>query len=185
MFFKTDAASGLLPSAVSLSPLGVLLHIPMFWMGHNNGFVLYGMPMDPSMIFGMYLIIAGVIAAGYGLLPSKSAYNAVVSSRITVVAPEDAPLNRAHWIADGDARGRAHHRRDEARHARIHHSGDDPGISNHQSARFAGSVFRAHRDGERLDSLGRPGGLLWPQSSDPVVGRRLYRHLDLRRDAVA
>ncbi len=70
---------------------------PMFWMGHNNHFVLYGMPMDPSMIFGMYLIIAGVIAAGYGLLPSKSAYNAVVTSRITVVAPEDAPLNRAHW----------------------------------------------------------------------------------------
>ena len=78
--------------------IGVLLHLPMFWMGHNNGFVLYGMPMDPSMIFGMYLIIAGVIAAGYGLLPSKAAYNAVVSSRVTVVAPEDAPLNRAHWM---------------------------------------------------------------------------------------
>ena len=78
--------------------IGVLLHIPMFWMGHNNGFVLYGMPMDPSMIFGMYLIIAGVIAAGYGLLPSKSAYNSVVSSRVTVVAPEDAPLSRAHWM---------------------------------------------------------------------------------------
>src|SRR5713101_3684405 len=77
--------------------VGVLLHIPMFWMGHNNHFVLYGMPMDPSMIFGMYLIIAGVIATGYGLLPSKSAYDAIVTSRITVVAPEDAPLNRAHW----------------------------------------------------------------------------------------
>ena len=81
--------------------IGVLLHIPMFWMGHNNGFVLYGMPMDPGMIFGMYLIIAGVIAAGYGLLPSKAAYNAVVSSRVTVVAPEDAPLNRAHWTLMG------------------------------------------------------------------------------------
>lgn len=77
--------------------VGVLLHVPMFWMGHNNHFVLYGMPMDPSMIFGMYLIIAGVIAAAYGLLPSKSAYTAIVTSRVTVVAPEDAPLNRAHW----------------------------------------------------------------------------------------
>jgi putative MFS transporter len=77
--------------------IGVLLHIPMFWMGHNNHFILYGMPMDPSMIFGMYLIIAGVIAACYGLLPSKSAYHAVVTSRVTVVAPEDAALNRAHW----------------------------------------------------------------------------------------
>ena len=78
--------------------IGVLLHIPMFWMGHNNGFVLYGMPMDPGMIFGMYLIIAGAIAAGYGLLPSKAAYQAVVSSRVIVVAPEDAPLSRAHWM---------------------------------------------------------------------------------------
>ncbi len=81
--------------------IGVLLHIPMFWMGHNNGFVLYGMPMDSSMIFGMYLIIAGVIAAAYGLLPSRAAYNAVVSSRVTVVAPEDSPLKRSHWILMG------------------------------------------------------------------------------------
>ena len=73
--------------------IGVLLHIPMFWMGYNNGFVLYGMPMEPSMIFGMYLIIAGVAAACYGLLPSKAAYNAVVSSRITVVAPDRFPLH--------------------------------------------------------------------------------------------
>lgn len=80
---------------------GVLLHIPMFWMGHNNGFVLYGMPMAPSMIFGMYLIIAGVLAAAYGLLPSQRAYNAALSSRITVVAPEDAPLSRAHWLLMG------------------------------------------------------------------------------------
>jgi putative MFS transporter len=78
--------------------IGVLLHIPMFWMGHNNHFVLYGMPMDSKMIFGMYVIIAGVIAAGYGLLPSKAAYQAMTHSRISVVAPEDAPLNRAHWI---------------------------------------------------------------------------------------
>ncbi len=78
--------------------IGVLLHVPMFWMGRHNGFVLANMPMDPEMIFGMYLIIAGVLAAGYGLLPSKAAYNAVVKSRVVVVAPEDAPLNRAHWI---------------------------------------------------------------------------------------
>lgn len=78
--------------------VGVLLHIPMFWMGRHNGFVLYGMPMDSGMIFGMYLIIAGIIAASYGLLPSKAAYHAVATSRVTVVAPEDAPLNRAHWM---------------------------------------------------------------------------------------
>ena len=77
--------------------VGVLLHLPMFWMGRNNGFVLAGMPMDPSMIFGMYLIIASVALAAFGLLPSKAAQTAQANLRITVVAPEDAPLSSAHW----------------------------------------------------------------------------------------
>ncbi len=77
--------------------VGVLLHIPMFWMGHNNGFVLAGMPMDGSMIFGMYLIIAGVGVAAYGLLPTQAAHRAQAALRISVTAPEDAKLGRAHW----------------------------------------------------------------------------------------
>ncbi|MEP6811050.1 MAG: MFS transporter, partial [Chthoniobacterales bacterium] len=76
--------------------IGVLLHLPMFWMGRDNGFNLSGMPMDPGMIFGMYLIVAGVAVAAYGLLPSRAAHTAQAASRITVVAPEDAPLNLAH-----------------------------------------------------------------------------------------
>jgi putative MFS transporter len=76
---------------------GVLLHLPMFWMGHNNGFVLAGMPMDPGMIFGMYLIVAGVGIAAYGLLPSHAAHEAQSISRIDIVAPEDAELGPAHW----------------------------------------------------------------------------------------
>ena len=48
------------------------------------------------MIFGMYLIIAGVAVAAYGLLPRK-AHAAQAASRITVAAPEDAPLSRGHW----------------------------------------------------------------------------------------
>lgn len=77
--------------------IGVLLHMPMFLMGRHNGFALYGMPMDTSMIFGMYLIIASVGMAAYGLLPSKASQAAQANLRITVVAPEDAPLSRAHW----------------------------------------------------------------------------------------
>jgi putative MFS transporter len=77
--------------------IGVLLHLPMFWMGHNNGFVLAGMPMDPGMIFGMYLIIAGVAVAAYGLLPKHVAQTVEAASRITVAAPEDAKLGPAHW----------------------------------------------------------------------------------------
>lgn len=81
--------------------IGVLLHLPMFWMGRHNGFVLYGMPMDPSMIVGMYLIIASIGLAAYGLLPSKASQTAQANLRITVMAPEDAPLGRAHWLLMG------------------------------------------------------------------------------------
>ena len=77
--------------------IGVLLHLPMFWMGHDTGFVLAGMPMDPEMIFGMYLIIAGIAVAAYGLLPKHVAQTVEAASRITVAAPEDAKLGPAHW----------------------------------------------------------------------------------------
>ena len=77
--------------------IGVLLHLPMFWMGHNTGFVLAGMPMDPEMIFGMYLIVAGIAVAAYGLLPKHVAQTVEAASRITVAAPEDAKLGPAHW----------------------------------------------------------------------------------------
>src|SRR5947209_5399766 len=76
---------------------GVLLHLPMFWMGRNMGFSLAGMRMEPGMIFGMYLIVAGVGIAAYGLLPSRAAQVAQAASRIKVGAPEDAALSPAHW----------------------------------------------------------------------------------------
>jgi len=77
--------------------IGVLLHLPMFWMGHSNGFVLAGMPMDSGMIFGMYLIVAGIGVAAYGLLPKLSDSQRGTSSRLVIAAPEDAKLHPAHW----------------------------------------------------------------------------------------
>ncbi len=77
--------------------LGVLMHLPMFWMGRDNGFRLAEMPMDAAMLWGMGLIIAGLGVAGYGLLPRRPSADAVAAQRLTVSAPEDAPLTRAHW----------------------------------------------------------------------------------------
>jgi len=75
--------------------VGVLLHLPMFWMAREMGFMLAGMPMDTGMLWGMALIVGGICLAGYGLLPK------IVEGAPTheaIAPPEDAPLTRAHWI---------------------------------------------------------------------------------------
>jgi putative MFS transporter len=77
--------------------LGVLLHLPMFWMGRDTGFHLADMPMDNGMLFGMFLIVAGIGVAAYGLLPKAIGIQVQAASRIAVHAPEDAPLSPAHW----------------------------------------------------------------------------------------
>lgn len=77
---------------------GVALHLPMFWMGRHNGFRLAGMPMDPGMLVGMLLIVLGIGAAAYGLLPIRP--HKQVSDG-AILPPEDAPLTQAHWIQIG------------------------------------------------------------------------------------
>lgn len=76
---------------------GVLLHLPMFWMARDMGFRLAGMPMDPGMIFGMFLIVGGIAISAYGLLPKNVAAQIAASRSIVVAAPEDAQLSAAHW----------------------------------------------------------------------------------------
>ena len=76
---------------------GVVLHLPMFLMSRNMGYHLAGMPMDSGMIFGMFLIVGGVIVAGWGLLPRNLAAQRAAGENITITAPEDAALGWAHW----------------------------------------------------------------------------------------
>ena len=80
---------------------GVLLHLPMYWMGKDMGFMLANMPMDDGMLWGMALIVAGIVVAGYGLLPARpsasSAAAAANAGGTVVAAPEDAALVGAHW----------------------------------------------------------------------------------------
>jgi len=77
---------------------GVVLHLPMYWMGRDMGFRLADMAMDDEMLWGMALIVGGLVVAGYGLLPRKlGKAHAPVDPAIVVSAPEDAPLGAAHW----------------------------------------------------------------------------------------
>jgi MFS transporter, putative metabolite:H+ symporter len=76
---------------------GVLLHMPMFLMAKSMHYHLAGMPMDPSMVFGMVLIVGGLIVASWGLLPKSIAAQRTAAQDIVIVAPEDAQLGKAHW----------------------------------------------------------------------------------------
>jgi putative MFS transporter len=73
----------------------------MYWMGRNMGFRLAGMSMDPGMYAGMALIVAGVVVAGYGLLPRTEHPLERHSAAVAVTPPESAPLGRAHWVLMG------------------------------------------------------------------------------------
>jgi len=78
---------------------GVLTHVPMFLMGRSTHYVLAGMPMDASMVIGMFAIVAGIALAGFGLLP-----NAAQPARNTaelISPPENAPLTARHWSVAG------------------------------------------------------------------------------------
>jgi MFS transporter, putative metabolite:H+ symporter len=74
---------------------GVILHLPMFWMGRTMHFHLAGMPMSTGMLAGMALIVGGVAVSAYGLLPSGRQRQI---ASLSIVPPEDAPLTKAHWI---------------------------------------------------------------------------------------
>lgn len=78
--------------------IGVLLHLPMYWMGRDMGFRLVGMAMDASMLWGMVLIIGGVGLAAFGLLPRTLTEQGPVG---VITPPEDAPLTAAHWLMCG------------------------------------------------------------------------------------
>jgi len=78
--------------------VGVVLHLPMFWMGRDMGFRLADMPMDAGMLWGMALIVAGLVVAGYGLLPKAHGLgHPALDPAIEIGAPEDAALGPAHW----------------------------------------------------------------------------------------
>jgi putative MFS transporter len=76
---------------------GVVLHLPMFLMARGMGYRLSGMPMEPGMMFGMFLIVTGIGVAAYGLLPRNLAAQRTASASIVIAPPEDAPLGSSHW----------------------------------------------------------------------------------------
>ena len=79
---------------------GVCLHLPMYLMAAPMHYHLAGMAMDTPMAIGMFLIPAGVLLAGYGLMPHieqlRQNLHGHGNHRYFHIA-DGVPLNREHW----------------------------------------------------------------------------------------
>jgi putative MFS transporter len=69
---------------------GVLLHLPMFAMARTMDYQLAGMTMGRDMIFGMVLIVGGVLLAAWGVLPRGIAAHRAAGDAVAIIAPDDA-----------------------------------------------------------------------------------------------
>ena len=83
----------------ALVTAGVCLHLPMYVMAAPMHYRLAGMPMDPGMLLGMVLIPAGVLLAGWGLMPRLAQVRLTAHGveRLHWHVADSVPLNRAHW----------------------------------------------------------------------------------------
>ncbi|MDP9204608.1 MAG: MFS transporter, partial [Gemmatimonadota bacterium] len=75
---------------------GVILHLPMYVEARSVGFRLAGMPLDMSMVLGMVLIVAGLAAAIWGLIPRDHSHMLASDVRIRVRALDEVPISSAH-----------------------------------------------------------------------------------------
>ncbi|MBS0381591.1 MAG: MFS transporter [Proteobacteria bacterium] len=78
---------------------GVCLHLPMYVMAAPMHFQLVGMPMDAAMEAGMVLIPAGVLLAGWALLPRLAQVRLTTTggARLHFHVADGISLNREHW----------------------------------------------------------------------------------------
>ena len=77
---------------------GVVLHLPMYYEGRDMGFRLVGMPVDLAMIAGMVLIVIGLAATVWGVIPRDHSDVLESDVHIRVRALDEVPINSAHVI---------------------------------------------------------------------------------------
>ncbi|MUN37653.1 MFS transporter [Actinomadura litoris] len=73
---------------------GVVLHLPMYLDSSDMHYHMADMPMDTPMKAGMALIVAGLAATAYGLIPRG--LRASRGAEVRVRAARDAPFRPAH-----------------------------------------------------------------------------------------
>ena len=75
---------------------GVILHLPMYLQASGMGYRLAGMPLDAPMLVGMVLIVGGLAATVWGLIPRDRPDALASDVHIRVRALDEAPINKAH-----------------------------------------------------------------------------------------
>ena len=75
---------------------GVILHLPMYLQASDMGYRLAGMPLDAPMLLGMVLIVGGLAATVWGLIPRDHPDALASDVHIRVRALDDAPIGKAH-----------------------------------------------------------------------------------------
>jgi len=68
----------------------------MYVQASDMGFRLAGMPLDASMVVGMVLIVAGLAATIWGLIPRDDPHARASDVHIRVRALDEAPISSAH-----------------------------------------------------------------------------------------
>lgn len=81
---------------VSAVSIGVVLHLPMYFGARDMHYVLAGMPMTGAMRIGMLLILMGLAATFYGVLPRSSPEGRQDGGRLRIQGLDEAKLNKAH-----------------------------------------------------------------------------------------
>lgn len=77
---------------------GVILHLPMYLEARDMGFRLVGMPLDLAMVVGMVLIVVGLAATFWGLLPRGHLSMDEPGMQIRVRALDEVPIRMAHVV---------------------------------------------------------------------------------------
>jgi putative MFS transporter len=83
-----------------LVAFGVLAHFPDFVASAPMRYRMAGMPMSALMLAGMFAIVAGLILAGYGLIPFGKVLHSAdhsATSGIHFKAMDSAHLTAQHW----------------------------------------------------------------------------------------
>ncbi len=76
--------------------IGVLLQLPMYIAARNQGFKLNGMPMDPQMIAGMFLMVIGLAIAAKALINRRPSSADTGPGEIRVQALDSTTIGPAH-----------------------------------------------------------------------------------------